>query len=109
MDLTTAVEYVTIHADVNTAPALTADEVEAVVLGAALIDSAGLAPSAEGWVETYDQIRATSDAWELRADKASTWVDFSADGTSVSHSQVEKALRKQANRWALRCAAGWGV
>jgi len=98
-----AVQYVQLHADTATTPVVSEDEVVMILAECVLADSSGRAPVDEAWEPTYWLPLAVAKTWELKVARASTWVDMSTDGTSMSNSQAVVALNKMANRWRRRC------
>lgn len=101
-----AVDYVTLNADTATAPELSRDEVLAIVQRNKIRDSSGKAPNEDGYRPTYLLARAVYQAWDLRAARAATWNDFSADGTTLNQSQIASQLTAQARVWRKRCSRG---
>ncbi len=65
-------------------PALTEDELGDLLAGAALADTAGLAPLNEEWTPTYDLNTAAAQAWLVKAARAAATVDEPAAGVVTS-------------------------
>lgn len=101
-----AIEYVRLHADTDTDPALSSGELQSIVRLSAIVDKDGKAPADENWTPTYWLTRAVANAWDLRAARAVNWVDSSTDGTSLANSQAVEHLNRNAARWRRRCVGG---
>lgn len=65
-------------------PALTEDELEDALAGAALEDANGLAPLHEEWTPTYDLNAAAAAAWLIKAARAAGSVDEPTAGVVTS-------------------------
>ena len=65
-------------------PALTEDELEDALAGAALEDANGLAPLHEEWTPTYDLNAAAAAAWLIKAARAAATVDEPTAGVVTS-------------------------
>jgi hypothetical protein len=68
-------------------------------------DSSGYHPDETDWTATYDLYRAAADIAEQRAAKVATDYDTSADGATLSRSQVQDQLYALAVRLRSRGAA----
>lgn len=68
----------------NVAPAMTEDELEELLAGAALEDKSGSSPSSEEWSPTYDLNAAASAAWLIKAARAAATVDEPTAGVVTS-------------------------
>ena len=68
----------------ETEPALSEDDLNSALAGAALQDAAGLAPLHEEWTATYDLNAAASAAWLIKAARAAASVDEPTAGMVTS-------------------------
>ena len=68
----------------ETEPALTEDDLNAALGGAATKDAAGLDPLNEEWSPTYDLNAAASAAWLIKAARAAATVDEPTSGVVTS-------------------------
>ena len=84
----------------ETEPALTLDDLEAVLTGAALEDGDGQDPLGEGWTPTYDLNAAASAAWLIKAARAAATVDEPTAG--VVTSRVFENCRAMARIYAAK-------
>ena len=91
----------------NSDPALTEDELDAVLAEACLTDSAGNAPTAEEWTPTYDLYAAASAAWLIKAARSSAVTE--ADPTGEVTSKVFDNCRAMARIYASKRAASVSV
>lgn len=84
----------------DTEPALTEDELEELLAGAALTDAAGLAPLNEEWTPTYDLSSAAAQGWLIKAARAAALVDEPTAGAVTS--KVFDNCRAMARIYAAR-------
>jgi len=84
----------------ETEPALTEDDLNAVLGGAALKDAAGLDPLHEDWTPTYDVNTAASAAWLIKAARAAATVDEPTAG--VVTSRIFENCRAMARIYAAK-------
>lgn len=101
-----AVAFVALHAQASVAPVLTEEEVRSCVDRSRIVDRAGYRINELGYTETIWGTRAVMLAFELKVAKAYTVTDFSADGTSISASQIVTNLKEQRALWRSKCIAG---
>lgn len=80
----------------DTAPALTEDELDEVLAGAALEDAAGFAPPDEEWTPTYDLNAATASAWLIKAGRASSTTETAPDSFYVTSKIFDNCCRMAA-------------
>jgi hypothetical protein len=83
-----------------TEPALTEDDLNAALGGAALKDAAGLEPLNEEWTPTYDINTAASAAWLIKAARAAAMVDEPTAG--VVTSRIFENCRAMARIYAAK-------
>lgn len=83
-------------------PALTADDVEALLALSAVTDSNGLAPSDPSWTPTWDLNRGAAEGWRWKAAKAASRFDFQADGASYNRSKVMEQCERMAEQYRRR-------
>lgn len=95
-----------LHAHPSADPALSADDVSAIVAGAKRADLEGRAPSETGWAETYAGAAAVAEAWEAKAAIAARRVDISRGGESVKRSGTLEACLRMARLWRGRAGGG---
>lgn len=101
-----ATRYVQMHAAAAVTPALDADEIAFCIDQSQLTDAAGRSPGAVGYVETIWATRAVYLALELKLEKASAMVDFTADGGSIAQSQLTANITARRNSWAAGMLPG---
>ena len=68
----------------DTEPALTEDELEAMMADNALEDANGLPPPHEEWTPTYDLNAAAAESWLMKAARAAATVDEPTEGAATS-------------------------
>lgn len=71
-------------------PALDAATVAGILDRARRSDTSNRAPGATGWVETYDVLAATIEAWETKAGLAACRTDVEAAGVKSARSQIQQ-------------------
>ena len=81
-------------------PALSEDDLEAILGGAALADINGLEPSHEAWTPTYDINAAAAAAWLAKAARASSLVEVDPPGSGIVTSKVFDNCRQMARLYA---------
>jgi hypothetical protein len=91
----------------ETEPALTEDDLEATLAGAALVDAAGLAPLHEEWTPSYDLNAAASAAWLIKAARAAATVDEPTAG--IVTSRIFENCRAMARIYAGKRNVSVGV
>jgi len=69
------------------------------------VDSAGNIPTDTGYTETWDLYRAAADIVDQRAAAAAPRYDTSADGASLSRSQIYEHLMMLGTRLRARASA----
>jgi hypothetical protein len=65
-------------------PALSEEELEAMMADNALEDAAGLPPSHEEWTPTYDLNASAAEGWLMKAARAAATVDEPSAGVVTS-------------------------
>ncbi len=84
-------------------PALDSAAVAGILERARRADTAGRAPGDDGWVETYDVLDATIEAWEAKAAAAACRTDLTRGSLKVARNQVlDNCLRMAAMLRARR-------
>ena len=91
----------------TSAPVLTADEVEDLLVASRRADANGLVYGDTEWAGVYDIYAAAAKGWEIKASKAAAEFDFSADGASFTKGAVYERCLEMAAR--MRAQAGTGV
>lgn len=84
----------------ETEPALTEDDLEAALAGAAVEDPAGVDPLHEAWTPSYDLNAAASAAWLIKAARAAAMVDEPTAG--VVTSRIFENCRAMARIYAAK-------
>ena len=83
-------------------PALTEDELDELLSGAALADAAGLAPLNEEWTPTYDINSAAARAWLVKAGRSATTVEVNPPDSGIVTSKVFDNCRAMARLHASK-------
>jgi hypothetical protein len=96
----------TLHLRPDADPALSTDDVDALVAGAKRADVNGKAPTDEAWVPTFNGPAAVAEGWQAKAAIAARRVDISRSGESVKRSSVLDACLRMARLWAGRGGLG---
>jgi hypothetical protein len=105
MDKTTAWARLRAMTAADSAPVLSADELEALLAMCRLADSAGLAPAETDWVPTYDLNRAAAEGWRWKAGKlAGSAYDFTADGATFNRSQMVAHCERMVTQYQRKLA-----
>ena len=84
----------------STDPVLTEEELDLLLEGCRLEDSAGVAPGGTDWVGTYDLNRAAAEGWRWKAGKAASRFGFTADGAQFNRQQTVEACERMAKTYA---------
>lgn len=112
MDATAAADKLALILQPTVEPALTEEEVTALLAMAATVDAAGREPSADGWTPTYSVqgiYRATAEGWQIKDGRVEELFDFTTDGQTFSRSQKSKMLhdkcQHQAAMWKRKLGA----
>lgn len=95
-----AAAWVAVACQATSEPCLSAEELQHLTRNARRADEAGRAPGSTSWVPTWDLAWAAWQGWTMKAAKAALMVDVSADGSSVSKSQVREACLVMAQQFA---------
>lgn len=90
-------------------PALSADELEDMLASAALPDSDGKTPEAEGWSPTYDMNAAARDAWLIKAGRAAALVEVDPPESGIVTSKVFDNCRSMARLYSARRSASISI
>lgn len=90
--------------DANRDPALTEEELAALVSRAQVADVNGKGPLDDEWIPTYDVTRSVAEGWEARAGKAAARPTIGRRGDTVNRGQVHEALLRMAALWRRRLA-----
>ncbi|MGD9590576.1 MAG: hypothetical protein AB7Q37_11290 [Pyrinomonadaceae bacterium] len=77
----------------DTEPALTEDELDELLLAAALEDKAGLHPQHEEWTPTYDLNAAAAAGWLIKAGRASSTTETEPDSFYVTSKVFDNCCR----------------
>jgi hypothetical protein len=83
----------------ETVPVLTSDEVDALLVFARRADPSGLAPSATGWVGTWNLNAGAAEGWVRKAGKVAGSFDFGGDSQSFARSQMHTMCLEMAAQY----------
>ncbi len=86
----------------ETAPALTAIEVEDLLIVAARMDRYGVEPATTGWEATYDLNAAAAEGWRWKAAKVTGAFDFVSDGQRFDRSQQHAMCLQMSDHYRRR-------
>ncbi len=89
----------------DSAPALADAEIDELLLQSSVADSTGLAPSATGWIPTYDLNSAAAAGWLIKAGRASELVEVDPPGSGIFTSKVFDNCRAMARIYAAKVRA----
>jgi len=99
-----AIDTLTLHLQPTIDPAVSDDELEALLAGAVRPDSEGRSPTDDEWEETYCVAQAIADGWRLKAAKASGAYAFADGNLSLHREQVVENCLKMEKQWRRRVA-----
>ena len=80
-------------------PALTAADIDDLILRSRTVDASGVYPSGNGYVATWTNASldaAASEGWEIRAGRCFDDIDFGEDGQRFNEAQRHKACVEMA-------------
>jgi hypothetical protein len=80
-------------------PALTEDELLALLKGSRVQDADGYGPADTDYTTTWNLSHAAGRGWRIKAGKAANRYDLSTDGQSLSRSAVIRNCMKMANEY----------
>lgn len=98
-----ATSYISLHLQPAIDPALSDDDLAALLTQSKRADSSSRAPSDPDWEPTYDLASAIADGWTLKAGKAAGDYDFKDSNLQLTRSQVHAHCLGMASQWARRC------
>jgi hypothetical protein len=81
-------------------PTLTSDDLQSLLDRFARVDAAGLAPSEDDWVPTYDFRAAARSGWKLKMGKAAELQSTDLDGNRMSAHQVFEHCREMVKQYS---------
>src|SRR5689334_7839373 len=87
----------------DVAPALTDDELDAILVPCCLMDADGLVPSDPDWTPTYDLNSAAASAWLVEAARAAATVEVDPPGSGIVTSKVFQNCRAMARVYRAKC------
>jgi len=90
-------------------PKLTDEDLADALRMYAVADGDGVAPDSEvgsAWVETYDMAGAAMEAWTWKKGMASHLVNFNADGSQASMSDISEHIQERINYFANQRMTG---
>lgn len=93
-------------------PALSFQEIAALLAMSKLVDAYGRAPSDPAWEPTWDLNRGAAEGWRWKAAKLAARYDFDADGQSFQRSQAFEHCERMAEMYRRRIVSsarmqGW--
>ena len=109
MDRAASIARVTLLGATGVRPALTPADVASIVDSHAIADSAGLAPAAPGWAETYDVNAAVAEVFRTKAAQVAADFNFSADDASFSKGDVLAHLLEMEAKYAAMAGSSTGT
>lgn len=83
-------------------PALSTDDLDALLAMTAIPDPAGRLPQDTAWVSTWDLDRAAAEGWRWKAARVAGDFTFSADDASYSKGDVMAKCLAMADQYAAR-------
>lgn len=86
----------------QSAPLLTTDELAVLLEQNQVVDATGLAPTAAGYVPTWDLNRAACEGWRWKAGKCAGLFDFTADGATFNRAQMLDHCEKMIAQYARK-------
>jgi hypothetical protein len=109
MNADAAHAYVELHLQPNVYPTLEAEEVDALMLEAAVPDADDLEPADEGWVPTYSPIgcaRAIAAGFDVKLAKLIPRShEFTTDAQTFRRQQIFDHLEAMQKRWTSKISA----
>lgn len=102
MDTETALTRLAAMTAATTAPTLTDTELEALLTAHQVVDSAGLGPTEDDYVPTWDLNRAAAEGWRWKAARLAMAYDFQADGATYNRSQMLAMCEKMITQYQRR-------
>lgn len=101
-----ALALLQLYTDWQSDPALTEDELTAVLAGSRTVDADGLAPSDEDYTATYDRqgvYRAAAEAWDVKAGRLAMRVSTTTEaGLKRERQQAREACEALARAYRNR-------
>lgn len=97
---TTALARLRLNVQPDADPVLTSDELDTILDLYALEDANGVAPLADGWLGLWDIRAASRKAWQVKAAKVVSDVDYDVDGAKYTQSQLTAHCLAQADLYA---------
>jgi hypothetical protein len=90
----TGIEKLKLMSAWDTEPAVSEDDLEAVLNDHAVPDANGTLPASEGWIPTYDQNAAAAKVWLIKAARAAALTEVDPPGSGIVTSKVfENCMR----------------
>lgn len=105
MNLTEALDFVTLRLAPTAEPVITDAEVMSLLAMAACEDVDGLTPDEDDWVPTYSTVgcyRVLVEGWTVKHGRASVRFDFSTDGQTFRRSQIIDHIEDQRRLWVRK-------
>lgn len=106
MNYATAIDRLEMYAQPGDDPALSGDDLDALLAEHAITaDADGVLPTEPGWTPTYSTVGvwiAVREAWLLKAGKVSGRFDFTTDGQQFRRSQVADHCLTMAARYGRK-------
>lgn len=83
-------------------PALSLDDIHALMRAHRIVDRFGTPPIDERWIPTFDINAAAAEGWRRKAALVADRFAFSADGATYNRDQMYKHCMEQARRYSAR-------
>jgi hypothetical protein len=80
-------------------PALSIDDLNAILEAYQVPDANGVAPGEDGWVPTYRMNAAIAEAWETKAGRAAEYVSTDMNDDRLSSNQIFDHCEKMALKY----------
>lgn len=103
---TTAINRLGRMVSASVAPALTTDDLADALVMYAVVDGAGVIPGDTGWLETYDMAGAALECWQWKKAAAVANVNFNADGSQFSLSDISEHIEERIRYYSALRATG---
>lgn len=97
---TTALARLRLNVQPDADPTLTSDELDTILDLYALQDANGAVPGEDAWLGLWDIRAASRKAWQVKAAKVVSDVDYDVDGSKYTQSQLTEHCLKQADLYA---------
>jgi hypothetical protein len=89
-------------------PTLSSDELDILLIHAAIVDEDGYEPEDDDWTATYSPVllnKSIAAAWELKAGKLGAGESFTSDGATFNPQERRQFALDMADRYRRKVAA----